>query len=36
MYEVYVCKAVKTGLEDSKAGRITEAGKLQKESGLLE
>jgi hypothetical protein len=36
MYEIYVREAVEAGLEDSKAGRVTEVGKLRKEFGLPE
>lgn len=34
MYKIYVREAVEAGLEDSKAGRVTEVGKLRKEFGL--
>ncbi|TAL36728.1 MAG: hypothetical protein EPN93_07855 [Spirochaetes bacterium] len=34
MYEIYVREAVEAGLEDSKAGRLTEVGELRKEFGL--
>ena len=36
MHEIYVREAVEAGLEDSKAGRVTEVGKLWKEFGLPE
>ena len=36
MYGIYVREAVEAGLEDSKAGRVTEVGKLRKEFGLPE
>ena len=36
MHEIYVREAVEAGLEDSKAGRVTEVGKLRKEFGLPE
>lgn len=36
MYEIYVREAVEAGLEDSKAGRVTEVGDLRKEFGLPE
>jgi hypothetical protein len=34
MYEIYVREAVEAGLEDSRAGRLTEVGQLRKEFGL--
>jgi len=34
MHEIYVREAVEAGLEDSKAGRVTEVGELRKEFGL--
>jgi hypothetical protein len=36
MYEIYVREVVEAGLEDSKAGRVTEVGELRKEFGLPE
>ena len=36
MYEIYVREAVEAGLEDSKAGCVTEVGKLRMEFGLPE
>lgn len=34
MYEIYVRQAIESGLEDSKAGRIKDAGEIRKKYGL--
>ena len=36
MYEIYVREAVEAGLEDSKAGRLTEVSDVRKEFGLTD
>ena len=35
MHEIYVRQTIEAGLADSKAGRVTEVGKVREKFGLL-